>query len=317
MSLAFVDAFELIPETALVVWSAWGFEYFHLLEERYGSVVLDRTQRLCRSMLWRKRMRNAVTPSGLRDLLGNLGRRVRGTSEDPYGLPTVAKRIDVVSINASDLPRIKAVLPAMRAVNHLLPYYTTEDTLENGPPNMCGPDILLGNSATATNNHLEAFEELRKLDLKGRRIVTPLSYGDMEYADHVCRLGAKRLGSSFAPLRDFLSLTEFNKEIAECGTVVMNHVRQQAMGTISAALYKKAQVYLRPESLLFDYFRGLGIRVHSVSELGKQVWDGRGEAAGDENSRLIGDFWSRERAVSQIRLLSQIHEERRLARGST
>ena len=44
-----------------------------------------------------------------------------------------------------------------------------------------GRNILLGNSASDTNNHLDAFEALRKLDLDGRKIITPLSYGNANY----------------------------------------------------------------------------------------------------------------------------------------
>jgi len=42
-------------------------------------------------------------------------------------------------------------------------------------------NILLGNSATYTNNHLDCFEVISKIDLNNRKIICPLNYGDKEH----------------------------------------------------------------------------------------------------------------------------------------
>jgi len=309
----FVSAFELIPASTLVVWSAWGFEYFHLLQERHGVAILASTAKLCRSLRWRRRLRRVVTREAWSEVAQGFRRRFAPRMvTDESGLESGAERLDVISINDADVPRLRAVLPGLTAPNHLLPYYTTEDTLAPGAPRMTGPDILLGNSATPTNNHLEALEQLRKVDLAGRRIVTPLSYGDMAYADEICRIGNKWFGSSFAPLREFMSLSDFNQVIGGCGTVIMNHVRQQAMGTISAALYKQARVFLRRQSPLFGFFHELGIHVDPVSELAETMNRSDSEQPDvlQRSSELIGDYWSRERAISQILELRRFHEDR-------
>ncbi|NNF60406.1 MAG: TDP-N-acetylfucosamine:lipid II N-acetylfucosaminyltransferase [Gammaproteobacteria bacterium] len=294
----FASMFEKIPERKLVVWSAWGQEYAPLLIERHGEVVLDASRRLHLS----SRLTTSLKGLRFNELFRRLAKRVRGGSPTVAALRDIASRIDVASVNILDLPRLREVLTDFDPQHHLLQYYTTENTFAPGPVRMSGPDVLLGNSATPTNNHVEAFDVLRKLDLRGRRVITPLSYGNEDYSDRVCKLGAEMLGDAFVPLRDFLTVEEFNEQIKDCGTVVMNHIRQQAIGTICAALTKHARVYLRPDSVLFRYFCDQGVAIHSIVDLTEQatgkLFD---EPAGSRNARIIGDYWSRERAIARIR----------------
>ncbi|MDZ7680670.1 MAG: hypothetical protein U5J63_02895 [Fodinibius sp.] len=61
-------------------------------------------------------------------------------------------------------------------------YYPIEYVIKNDELRASGSNILLGNSSSATNNHLEAFELLQNLELRDRKVVTPLSYGCHKYA---------------------------------------------------------------------------------------------------------------------------------------
>lgn len=129
-----------------------------------------------------------------------------------------------------------------------------------------GNDILLGNSASMTNNHLEAFEILKSLNIGNRKIIVPLSYGNMHYADFIQKEGQKLFKEGFRPLRKFLPLAEYTSEISSCGIVIMNHCRQQAVGNIYAMIYLGSKVYLNKANTLFKYLRRIGINVGSVEE---------------------------------------------------
>ena len=63
-----------------------------------------------------------------------------------------------------------------------------------------GTDILLGNSAAMANNHLEALEQLSLVDLSGRRVLVPLTYGSAAYRTAVVERGRQLLGDAFEPL---------------------------------------------------------------------------------------------------------------------
>jgi dTDP-N-acetylfucosamine:lipid II N-acetylfucosaminyltransferase len=131
-----------------------------------------------------------------------------------------------------------------------------------------GKNILLGNSASYTNNHLEAFNILSSLDLKGREVITPLSYGNPVYSKEIIKQGSSILKSNFEPLIEFLPLEAYNQVLWSCGVVVMNHYRQQGVGNILASLWMGCKVYLSERNLVLGYLKRIGCNVYSIeSEL--------------------------------------------------
>jgi len=187
--------------------------------------------------------------------------------------------------------------------------FTAEDTFRTGPGAMEGPDILLGNSATASNNHADALALLEgRLD--GGRLLAPLSYGDAAYGDRVAALGSRQFGDRFDAMRQWLSLAEYNRRIQRCGFVVMNHRRQQAIGNIGAALYKGATVYLRPENPLYDFYTGLGVTVRSLQALADDDAPLRPLSAAErqDNRRIIGHHYARERVIEAMRSLPALQD---------
>jgi len=134
---------------------------------------------------------------------------------------------------------------------------------------MTGPDVLLGNSASPTNNHLEALSLLRERLPPGGRLVAPLSYGKAPrgYAQAVVEAGRDALGVRFEPLTEWLPIAAYNARIASCGWVIMNHRRQQAVGNICAALYRGATVYMRRDNPLYGFFTDLGVALLAIEAL--------------------------------------------------
>lgn len=151
-------------------------------------------------------------------------------------------------------------------------YYPLEFIIKgNEDSRASGNDILLGNSASFTNNHLEAFGILRHFDLSGRKIVVPLSYGLPAYADYIQAQGVEIFGNNFISLRKFMPLSEYNKIIKACGIVIMNHYRPQAVGNIVASLWMGSKVYLSDSNTFSNYLRKIGIIVYSIEkELNKE-----------------------------------------------
>lgn len=312
---AFAIGVRRAPEDKLVVWSGWGFDYYGILEAQIGSLRLPETVEACRRLRMRARMRNIINPKRvLARIRTALGASHASGSRPSCGesLRAAAGRIDIFSVNPSEEGMIRDALPEMRGGFHFLSYYTTEDTLEKGPERMDGPDVLVGNSASPENNHLEAFSMLRKADLAGRKIVVPLSYGTSEaYCEMVCSAGRRIFGDMFEPLRKFMPLAEYNWRLKNCGRVLMNHVRQQAVGNINAALYKGAVLFLRKENPLFRFYGELGAQFYSVDDLRIQL-NGLStppilSALYDRNHGVIGKFWSRANALAGIRDLYRLH----------
>lgn len=150
-------------------------------------------------------------------------------------------------------------------------YYSNEDYIED-KDKMPGTKILIGNSASASNNHLEVFEILKNLETD-KDIVCPLNYGHSNYGKVISEIGTDTFGSRFTALNHFLPLEEYNKIQKDCGIVIMNHYRQQACGNIIAALNMGCKVFLSRKSPLLKHFKNLGINIYCIETDLNSVYD--------------------------------------------
>ncbi|MBN1386946.1 MAG: TDP-N-acetylfucosamine:lipid II N-acetylfucosaminyltransferase [Bacteroidales bacterium] len=146
-------------------------------------------------------------------------------------------------------------------------YYPLEFIMQgNESATVNGNNILLGNSASFTNNHLEALDILRRMDTGIRKIVAPLSYGNSRYADYIQDKGTELLGENFIPLRKFMPLNEYTSIIRGCGITIMNHYRQQAEGNILTMLWLGSKVYLNESNTFYQYLKRVGAVIFSMEK---------------------------------------------------
>jgi len=130
-----------------------------------------------------------------------------------------------------------------------------------------GNNILLGNSSSFTNNHIEAINILSKIELKNKKVIIPLSYGNKKLKKYLIKYGTENLKSNFNPLTDFLAPNEYHKLLMSCGFVIMNHKRQQGMGNIVIAMYLGAKIFLNNQNPVYTYFKRLGAYVFLIDEI--------------------------------------------------
>lgn len=134
-----------------------------------------------------------------------------------------------------------------------------------------GQDIKVGNSSDPSNNHVEAFRWLSKFDLSGRKVITPLGYGENRYRDVILRKGEEILGKHFEPIVDFLTLEKYNRLCNRCGYVMMNHLRQQAGGNIVADLWRGSKVYMN-NTTSYKSRKSWGLSVELISEQSEETF---------------------------------------------
>lgn len=309
LSRRFARALAGAPPGLLIAWHGWGKDYYSLLDGYSDRLYLPLTSEYLATE--RRRARHGLPdPTSLRS-------RLVGLLDDVLYHGAIEKalsRVDVVSMLPSEFELLKRSRPQVRAVFHQLYYSSVETSFAPGPERMQGPDLLLGNSASPTNNHLEAFRALARHDLAGRRLLVPLSYGEKDYADHVEREGYRLFGDSFVPLRDFLPISEYNARIANCGFVFMNHVRQQATGNVSIALLKGAKVFLRQENLLAPFYRNMGASLCDFpDESGTpdaSLFEPLGAEERERNRRAVMNYWDRATIVQAARNLETLRGTR-------
>lgn len=127
-----------------------------------------------------------------------------------------------------------------------------------------GNNILIGNSRSYANNHLEIFSILSKFNIANRKVIVPLSYGNMKGIDSLVQNGKENLGDRFSPLLELMPLDEYNKMLSTCSVAIMNHYRQQAVGNIIALVYSGAKVYLSSQNTVYHFLKRIGCNVYSV-----------------------------------------------------
>ena len=124
-------------------------------------------------------------------------------------------------------------------------------------PYLDGENYLLGNSADPSNNHLDALVTLReRVNLVGsQKIIVPLSYGNPAYARVIIRKGRELFGDAFEPLTEFLPVEQYQLRLASCRHVILNHLRQQAVGNLVLALANGSNVYMNVRNPAYAHFK--------------------------------------------------------------
>jgi len=127
--------------------------------------------------------------------------------------------------------------------------------------------IVIGNSATKENDHLEIFQMLSKLAPNNLEIWCPLSYGDFQYRDKVISEGQAIFGDKFHALTNFMNYKEYVDFLGTCEVGIFAVNRQQGMGNISILLNLGKKVYIRKSTSMWEYYLELGCVVNDIENL--------------------------------------------------
>lgn len=252
------------PKKVHFVWLGWGYDYYTYIYPSRSDMMLDRTRRIYQQFIPQKK-----APLSLLKRFKNIVRDNLSNRSIPDAIkklrffsPVLQSEYDMITRSG-----LLESIPPYISWN----YGNLEDTLIGHfkTHTISGRNILVGNSASYENNHLEAIDLLSALPIdKATRLLFPLSYGDDEYRDVVLEEGRRRLGCRFDPMMEFMPLEVYIEKIKSCGYVVMNHVRQQGLGNIIIMLYLGAKIFMREECPSYRYFKDKGAVIFTVQELG-------------------------------------------------
>jgi hypothetical protein len=252
VSLHVAPSLAAAPASTLRVWSGWGADYYGTAVDNSAGLLGPETRRLVRK------------PFRPIHAAYRVGRAIQLRQD----LRKTAAATDVFS---APVPEDEAVFrhrfPTFRGRYGQLNYATVEDSVATGARTALGPDILLGNSAAASNNHVDVLRILADRGLEGRKVIVPLSYGDREYAARVAEAGRSLLGSDFIPLTDFLPLEKYNELLSQCGTVIMGHRRQQGIGNLLRAIWQGAAIVLDRRNPVAQHLRANGVAITFLDEV--------------------------------------------------
>jgi dTDP-N-acetylfucosamine:lipid II N-acetylfucosaminyltransferase len=248
------------PRGLPIGWRGWGADYYDLLPDSERDQLLGPSTR---AIVGKGRTHRSVLKP-FHDQVKNLRRR---WYTKPLFHRAVA-RVDLFSAPVrADLTTVtRALGDSFRARYAQLNYKSVEKSFAVADVSDDAASVLVGNSSTETNNHPDVFELLAKLDLRDRPVVVPLTYGDSQYRDAVISMGRQQFGSGFRPLTEYMPQSAYNSVVAQCGTAIMGHRRQQGLGNVGTLLYSGARIYFDRVNPIYHELVGHGAVVGTLDD---------------------------------------------------
>ncbi|WP_316746575.1 TDP-N-acetylfucosamine:lipid II N-acetylfucosaminyltransferase [Pedobacter gandavensis] len=122
--------------------------------------------------------------------------------------------------------------------------------------------ILIGNSDTTTNNHMEILETLKKFKSEAIKLVIPLNYGNKKYGDLIEKRAVEIFGrDKVIALRNFMDRDAYYSILDNVDLAVMNHYRTQAAGNTLALLYRGKKVFIHERSSTYQLLNTNNVQV--------------------------------------------------------
>lgn len=188
-------------------------------------------------------------------------------------------------------------------------YYPIEETLGQLVGKWCsGNNIMIGNSAQATNNHEYVLKYLKQIDTSNYTVTVPLSYGgDKEYVEII--------SSKFSQLPNanclfkFIPLEDYNKLLLSSTICIYGHYREEAWGNILISLYLGAKIYLSKKNPLYSKCYSIGFKVFELERIADTFYLLLKPQEKQNNRFLAMQHYSKEECIECIRRISDAHLE--------
>lgn len=247
--------------------SPWQWEIVRLLPVHvklawvvFGTEVYDR-----HDMEWRNLSRSSKFLLSLRHLKGVLFKESK-SSETPLD---VLQRVDYCLNSSIEIfEEIKGYI-GNESMQHIrYSYFTIEDMVGNLlDERASGDNVLLGNCANITNNHITALNIMRKTKFsRNASLIVPLSYGSAWTKKIICRYAKIFFRDKFTPLMNYLPRDEYNCILLSCSTFVDAHYRPNAFGNILTSLWIGLHVYVSKYAIQTTFLKNLGLRFGILEE---------------------------------------------------
>lgn len=165
-------------------------------------------------------------------------------------------------------------------------------------------NVLVGNSATKTNRHEEAFSLLAKFH--NLDIYSVLSYGDMVYGKEVEEIGKKIFSNQFHSVTEVMSPIKYREFLSMMDVGIFNNDRQQGMGNIRTLLALGKKVYLSKDNPAFNDLKSEGFSIFDIQNIPNESFEKFIDFSPDDSlkNQRIGSFAHlRDRAIKEWKLV--------------
>ena len=172
-----------------------------------------------------------------------------------------------------------------------------------------GDSVLVGNSATASNNHFDLFDIIKETN---KKLIVPLNYGAFDYKKYCRKVilkGKLLFGDKFTPITTYLSKNEYDKLLLSCNTAIMYHVRQQALGNIFSALFMGVRVFLNKKSETYTFLKNEGMMIFDLKEDYKLIGVELEESKKENNKNLVLKLRGRKVIQEKVQTIVNLYKQ--------
>lgn len=267
MSFDKIDFIKLIPENIHICWEIYGFDlYNQFLESRGYKIYYTSPYKYETHSFLRQNAR------GLFHLLASLkGYKYCFDFQKNKQFEYIANRISSIQYCCGyDAEYVKEFAKRDIHSYEIFNYSLNEVLGElKGSSFSCGNDILVGNSASFSNNHLYVLNYLEKVNIPEQtKIIMPLSYGGTkEYADDIEAVFKEKYPSQVETLRNYIPLKEYNHYFLRLKSMFLSAWRQESQGTAMMGFYLGIKVYMSEKSPLYKWFIDCGFVVFPIEKI--------------------------------------------------
>ena len=255
----FIMLFRYIDKQKIVIWWSWGGDLYNKIFKELSPLVhVDLYKPLTEQYIkheYRKKRTGGIIPLLLKIKHWYYQRKAIGRID--YFIPCLPIEHKLL---CKQQPRFRAKLFPNPYRIRDFPFVSHQK-----PGN-----ILVGNSLTYSNNHLDIFKVIRNISIKeGRKFVIPVNYG---WGDAFGNNPENLIGiSGMNPesviwLKEYLDRETYFKLFSKMTHAVFGVLRQQALGNIRKCLREGIKVYLYRDSIVAEELRREGYVFYTIED---------------------------------------------------
>lgn len=145
--------------------------------------------------------------------------------------------------------------------------------------------ILVGNSAATSNNHIDAFNQIRHLANENIEVIVPLSYaGTPNYIEQVILKGKQYFGTKFTPHTEMMDKDVFDQLLTSIDVCLFAQNRQQGLYAVYAMFLHNKALFLKQETTSYRNFTSQGYQVNTFESISDMSFNSLLELASSNNS---------------------------------
>ena len=172
--------------------------------------------------------------------------------------------------------------------------------------------ILVGNSASSSNNHIDALNKLAHLAGESVEIIMPLNYGgEQSYIDEVIKHATALFGNKFNAITTMLNKQDYDKLLNDVHLTVFAQHRQQGLYVAYAMLLMGKPMFLLSNTSSYTYLTELGFEIHKTDEVASMNFSELKELINKDNNRnpdLMNQHFTEQALAPKWRdMLEQLH----------